>query len=408
MIFLETLRMAFSSLRANLLRSLLTILGMAIGVFSIIGAMTIIDGIRSTIESGLNILGSNSFQIQKFPAINFSDPRQRYGNRRDIDYDMAVRFRQHMDPRARVCATIRRGGQTAVFHDRHTNPNVRLNGSDENYLTAFNYDIAAGRGIGPDDVAFARAVCVLGSEIAEKLFPYEDPSGKLIRIGPQTYTVIGVLEEKGASLGQSQDGFVLVPITRWLMVYGRARRSLSINVQAPTQAELPAVQDMAIGAMRLVRGLAPEDPDDFEIFSNDSLIEAFNNIAGVVTIGAFVISGIALVAAGVGVMNIMLVSVTERTREIGVRKSIGAKKTNIMTQFLIESATLALIGGLAGILLGVMIGYAAGFMFGIAINFPWAWAAAGLLVCGGIGLGFGLYPAWKAASLDPIEALRYE
>ncbi len=408
MLFLETLRLAFSSLRANLLRSLLTILGMAIGVFSIIGAMTIIDGIRSTIESGLNVLGSNSFQIQKFPAINFSDPRQRYGNRRDISHDMAVRFSQQMGAHARVCATIGRGGQTAVFHDRHTNPNVRLNGSDENYLTAFNYEIAAGRGIGPDDVAFARAICVLGSEIAGKLFPYENPLGKIIRIGPQTYAVVGVLEEKGASLGQSQDGFVLVPITRWLMAYGQARRSISINVQAASQAELPAVQDMAIGAMRLVRGLDPEDPNDFEIFSNESLIDAFNNIAGVIAIGAFVISGIALVAAGVGVMNIMLVSVTERTKEIGVRKSIGAKRSNIMAQFLIESATLALIGGLAGILLGVGAGYSAGFIFGIDISFPWTWAAAGMTVCGGIGLGFGLYPAWKAASLDPIEALRYE
>ena len=171
---------------------------------------------------------------------------------------------------------------------------------------------------------------------------------------------------------------------------------------------MAVAQDRSIGVMRLVEGLEPEDPNDFEIFSNESLIEAFNNIAGIVAVGAFVISAIALLASGVGVMNIMLVSVTERTKEIGIRKSIGAKKRNVLTQFLIEALVLSLMGGLAGILIGIVGGNAVAFMLNAALVFPWAWALTGVLVCGGIGVGFGLYPAWKAASLDPIEALRYE
>ena len=181
-----------------------------------------------------------------------------------------------------------------------------------------------------------------------------------------------------------------------------------MNVQALSQAELADTQEKAVGMMRLVRGLHPEDPNDFEVFSNESLIEAFNKIADVVAAGALIISAIALLASGVGVMNIMLVSVTERTKEIGIRKSIGAKKRSILLQFLSEAVALSLIGGLAGVTAGVVVGDAAAFFMNMAISFPWLWAGIGLAVCGGIGVGFGLYPAWKAASLDPIEALRYE
>jgi putative ABC transport system permease protein len=408
MILIEILRLAAASLRANKIRSGLTIFAMAIGVFSIIGAMTIMDGVRNEIESGLSVLGSNSFQIQKFPAINFSNPWTRYGNRRDIDYPMAGRFKELMGDDASVNLQLGRGGLVAVYKDRKTNPSMRLRGTDENFMAAYNYTIADGRSLGADDVALGRPVCVLGSEISEKLFPAEDPIGNMIRVGGQNYTVIGIAAPKGSSLGQSQDAFVLIPITRYLMVYGRAYRSISVNVQAPTQEELPAIQDRAIGIMRLVRQLDPEDPNDFEIFSNESLIEAFNKIAVVIGIGAFVISGIALVTAGVGVMNIMLVSVTERTKEIGIRKSIGAKKTNILAQFLIESVTLSLSGGVCGIVIGYVLGIAAGLLFSLSVSFPVFWACIGMAVCGLIGVGFGMYPAWKAASLDPIEALRYE
>ncbi len=408
MLFIEILRLAFSSLSSNKLRSGLTVLGIAVGVFSVIGVMTLINGMRTSIESGLNVLGANSFQVSKYPPINFSDPRERFRNRRDITYPMSVRFKELMGDSARVNVQLGRGGMTAIYRDRRTNPNSRLIGTDENFITAFNYDVAVGRNLGADDVEYGRPVCVIGADIATKLFPTEEPLGKLVRINGQNYAVIGVLATKGSSFGGNQDTNILTPITRFLAIYGRAYRSISMNVQALSQADLADTQEKAVGMMRLVRGLHPEDPNDFEVFSNESLIEAFNKIADVVAAGALIISGIALLASGVGVMNIMLVSVTERTKEIGIRKSIGAKKRNILLQFLSEAVALSMVGGVAGVVIGVSGGNLVAFLMHTGIVFPWMWAGIGMAVCGGIGIIFGLYPAWKAASLDPIEALRYE
>lgn len=407
MLIAEIFRLAFSSLTANKLRSSLTILGIAVGVFSVIGVMTFINGMRGSIESGLNVLGANSFQISKFPAISFSD-WNRFRNRRDVTYAIANRFKDLMGDSAKVNLQIGRGGQTVIFRDRRTNPNVRLMGTDENYVTALNFEIAAGRNLGADDVEYGRPVCLLGSDVVQKLFPDEEALGKVVRMNGQNYTVVGLLAPKGSAFGGNPDALVMTPISRFLAVYGRSMRSISLNVQALNQAELAATQDKAVGTMRLVRGLHPEDLNDFEIFSNESLIEAFNKIADVVAAGALIISAIALLASGVGVMNIMLVSVTERTKEIGIRKSIGAKKRSIMLQFLSEAVALSLIGGVAGVAVGVGGGNAAAYFMNTAITFPWMWAGIGLGVCGGIGVIFGLYPAWKAASLDPIEALRYE
>jgi putative ABC transport system permease protein len=404
----EIFRLALDSLKANKLRSGLTMLGIAVGVFSVIGVMTVISGLRGSIESGLNVLGANSFQFMKYPAINFSDPRQRFANRQDITYAQASRFKELMGDSAQVGLMLRRGGRVATYLDRRTNPNVVLGGGDENFITARNYEIVAGRNIGPDDVEYGRAVVLLGDELTKKLFLNENPLGRMVRIDGQNYTVVGLLGPKGSSFGQSQDNFAVTPITQFLEAYGRSGRSISINIQSRNQAELTAIQEVAVGNMRLVRGLDPEDPNDFETFSNDSLIEAFNNIASVVAVGAFVISAIALLASGVGVMNIMLVSVTERTKEIGIRKSIGAKKRNILAQFLIEAVVLSLAGGLAGIAVGVIGGNAVASFLNATAVFPWGWAMGGMIVCSGIGIVFGFYPAWKAASLDPIEALRYE
>ena len=408
MILLEVLRLSFSSLAANKLRSFLTMVGIAVGIFTVIGVMTAVSGVQSKIESGLNVLGAASFQFSKYPAINFSDPRARFANRRDLDYRQSVRLKELMGDAARISVIISRGGRRVFHADRNTNPNVRLIGTDENYLVSYNFEVSAGRTIGKEDVMFARAICLIGEDVRKRLFPNEEPLGRNVRIDSQSYLIVGLLAPKGSSFGQSQENIVVVPVTRFLNAYGRAGRSMSINVQAPSPEALPEVQEQAIGAFRLARGLEPEDPNDFETFSNESLIQTFNQAAGTVSVGAFIISAIALLAAGVGVMNIMLVSVTERTREIGIRKSLGARKKTILFQFLLEAVTLSLIGGVAGVLIGIVGGNLAGMLLNAALVFPVGWAITGLVVCSGIGIAFGLYPAWKASSLDPIEALRYE
>jgi putative ABC transport system permease protein len=406
----EVLGMALTSVKAHKLRSALTMLGIAIGVFSVIGVMTAITAMRSTIESGLNILGANSFQVTKYPPIRTGGGGNNpYANRPDVDLDTAMRFKELMaGSGASISLQLGRGGRQVFYLDRKTNPSNVLIGSDENFITARKFNIDRGRNITTEDVTFGRPVCVIGRDMVKVLFLNEDPIGQSIRVDGQSFTIVGVFEEKGTMFGNSQDNFILIPITRFLQAFGRLRRSISINIQADTPDDVQPAVERSIGAMRVVRKLGPEKANDFEIFSNDSLIQAFNNIAGVVAVAAFVISAIALLAAGIGIMNIMLVSVTERTKEIGVRKSLGARRNSILTQFLIESVVISLMGGLFGILLGVGGGNGVAMLLNADAVIPWGWAIAGLIFCAGIGIAFGFYPAWKAARLDPIEALRFE
>ncbi len=235
MFFFEILQLAFSALRANKLRSGLTMLGIGVGVFSVIGVMTIIAAMRGKIESGLSILGANSFQFSKYPAINFSDPRQRFANRRDITYAQAARFKDLVGDSAVVCLRMSRGGRRGFFADRRTNPTLVLIGSDENFVTAFNYDIATGRNIEPGDVEFGRPVCVIGDDVVKALFPDMDPVGQMLRVDGQAFYIVGTFAPKGSLFGQSQDGNVVVPITRWLQIYGSSNRSIGINVQTSSQ-----------------------------------------------------------------------------------------------------------------------------------------------------------------------------
>jgi putative ABC transport system permease protein len=281
-------------------------------------------------------------------------------------------------------------------------------GTNENFLIANAYALGYGRNISPEDVALGRNVTVVGADIEKKLFPSETPIGKALKVNGKQYTIIGVLEEKGSSFGDSQDNLILVPISKFLADFGSANRTINIATQATSQETYNSTLDRAIGAMRAARGLKVNQPNDFEIYSNDTLLTAFAQIAGTIRIGAFVVSAIALLAAGIGIMNIMLVSVTERTREIGVRKAIGARKKDIVRQFLFEAIVLSEIGGILGILAGIGGGNGIAFKFDMSLVFPWGWAITGLLVCSAIGIAFGWYPAWKASSLHPIEALRYE
>jgi putative ABC transport system permease protein len=411
--FTEILRMALGSLGVNKLRSALTMLGITIGVFSVIGVMTAVSALRQSVESGLSFLGSNIIQVGKNPTGISSDGanRRRFENRRDITLPNALRFAQLIEGYTDVVClkTFNNEGVVqATYENRKTSPGLTFGGSNEHFLTANQYSIGIGRNLTPADVELARSVIIIGQTIVSRLFPNETPLGKLVKVSGKTYTVIGTFAERGSSFGNSQDDILIIPITRFVIDFGSARRSINIAIQAPSQDRYNETLDKIVTAMRIVRGLRPEQENDFEIYSNDSLIAAFAKVADAISAGAFVISAIALLAAGVGIMNIMLVSVTERTKEIGIRKSIGARKISILTQFLIESVAISVAGGLVGILLGVGAGNGLALLLSASVVFPWGWALAGLLVCCGIGVGFGFYPAWKAAALDPIEALRYE
>lgn len=403
--------MAFASLGVNKLRSFLTMSGIAIGVFSVIGVMTVVSALRGSIESGLNILGSNAFQFQKFPSGFNNGNNRKYRLRRNLTLKEGMHYQRLMEGIANTVSLELYdfgGVAQATYGNRKTLPGLTFGGGNQHFLAANQYAIDTGRNFTESDVEMGRPVAVIGFNVRKALFPTENAIGKIIKVRGRTYTVIGTLGERGSSFGNSQDDLIIVPITRFSMEFGNDRQSLNIATQAPSQEIYNETIDKAITAMRIARGLEPEDENDFELFSNESLIASFAKIANVVSSGAFVISAIALLAAGVGIMNIMLVSVTERTKEIGIRKSIGARKNSILTQFLIESVVISLAGGVVGILIGVIAGNGLAVMMSASVIFPWAWAAIGLIVCSGIGIGFGFYPAYKAASLDPIEALRFE
>ena len=409
--FIEILRLAFFALTANKLRSGLTMLGITIGVFSVISVMTATGALQGSIETGLSFLGSSTFQFSKYPALGGGGPQSdaKYANRRDITYDQALIYSHLMENTgALISLKCFDGGKRVTYGRLRTNPNITVVGTNKNFLVSNQYSIEEGRNLNESDVDLARSVVVIGYDIKKRIFPVEDPLGKLIKINDKNFTVVGVLAEKGSSLGGSQDIYNLIPITRFFENYGHAKRTVNIATQSVSQALYNKTFNTAVGAMRIARGLKPGVDDDFESFTNDSLVAAFATVADSVRAGAFVISSVALLAAGVGIMNIMLVSVTERTKEIGVRKSIGAKKRDILRQFLVEAVFLSELGGLVGILLGVAAGNGLAKFLSADVLFPWGWALAGLAVCSAIGIGFGLYPAWRAASLDPIEALRFE
>ncbi|PYK00360.1 MAG: ABC transporter [Verrucomicrobia bacterium] len=413
MLFREIVAMALSSLGANKLRATLTMIGITIGVFSIISVMTAIGALQNSIENGLSFLGSNIFQFAKYP-VNIDaggEIKKKYQNRRDISYRQALHYYELMQGNAREiclkCFGYELKGQ-AVYNGVRTTPSLLIVGTNRSFLTANAYTLGYGRNLNEEDVDLARHVLVVGKMIEKRLFPHESPIGKVIRMSGHTYTIIGVLAEKGTSFGQSQDDICMMPITRFFEDFGEAKRTVNIATQSFSQETYNGTLDRGIGAMRIARGLRADQENDFEIYSNDSLKSAFASIADVVRIGAFVISFIALVAAGIGIMNIMLVSVTERTKEIGVRKSIGARSRDILRQFLTEAIFISEAGGILGIILGVIGGDLLAVWLKVDIIFPFGWAFAGLVVCSAIGIGFGLYPAYRAAALDPIDALRYE
>ncbi len=407
--YVDLFNLSARALGANKLRSGLTILGITIGVFSVVGVMTALSAIRQSIDEGLSVFAANVFEISKYPAIQFEGGRRRWHNRPNISPDQAMDFAERMNEEGLVVTvSATDGGERVRFEDQSTAPNVRVVGTNENFLLTNKFDIAYGRNLTHSDLEFNRPVIVLGDEVVQKIFLNQDPIGKSVVADDQRYTVVGVLEKRGDLFGQSMDNLVLIPVTRFVANNWGRWRSMDISVLANSAIEMPFAQDTAIGHFRQVRGLQPEEENNFEIYSNDSLQEAFAKIARIIGTGGLLISAIALGCAGVGIMNIMLVSVTERTREIGLRKSIGARKKDILLQFLLEAIALSLLGGLGGIVLGWVAGNYVAALMNVPMIIPWFWIAVAIGICSAIGIFFGFYPAWRAARLRPVEALRYE
>lgn len=406
----ESILLAIDSIKVNKLRSFLTLLSISIGVFAIIVAISLVKSINYTVATQMSELGDNTYMIFRIPKIQFGfHTWRKYLNRKYITYRQYKEFKKNMINAVAISAYSNSNGHIIKSSGKETNPNVTLIGADADYFITNNINIVEGRQIINEDLLFNRNFAIIGNDIAQALFENTNPIGKTITIKKQKYEVIGLLETKGAILGQSQDNQVIIPLTQFLKYYTEPwEESLNIVVKVKEKSELSNSMDEAIGIMRTIRGQKPWELNSFEIESNDSIVEQFSSFTGFLSIFGIATGIIALIAAGVGIMNIMLVTIKERTREIGIRKAVGAKKRWILTQFLIETITISQIGGFIGIISGLILGSLFGKMLGLTIIFPYDWVFITILICTILGLSFGLYPAMKAANLDPIEALRYE
>ena len=407
----ESFLMAVSAVRSNKLRSILTLFGIAVGVFSIIAVMTAMNALQFSIENGISQLGANTFQVQKYPtSFQMGQDWSKYRNRKNIIVAQGEIVRERSELALHVGMETWSYGNVIKSNKYRTNPNVNMGAFDPIALITNDFNVEFGRGITEADMQRTTYVAVLGANLAKKLFPYSDPINQQIVIDKFVLTVVGIFEEKGSLFGSGGiDETVIVPLSTFLR-HNAYHKNVDINitVQAKSREVLNDCIEEVTGILRVVRKVKPGAENDFEIFSNDSLVRQFNELTQYIKLGITGISFIALIAAGIGIMNIMLISVTERTREIGIRKSIGARKTNILSQFLLEAVILCEFGGLAGILIGVIVGNILATMMNIPGIIPIDWIVIGLAICSMVGIGFGVYPAWKAANLDPIESLRFE
>jgi len=409
MLIEENIRIAATQLRAGKMRSFLTTLGITIGVGTVIFIVSILEGYNQSITSELNILGANTFQVQRnerFTGIGHSREKQKY--RKIMKWEVAEAIRANSDLVEAVGAEVWDFGLVVGYKDKKTNPNMQVAGGEPEFFVNNGYFTSTGRIFTPEDINLHRKVIVLGMDAVDVLFPQEDPMGKEVKLVGTKFEVVGVLEKKGsATFGQSQDNLVIIPISTFEDLWGKFR-SVNITVRVKEGVDFEDAQSQVIGIVRKERGVPPGEENDFTIFSNDTLIEEFDNIAGKVTLVGVLLGAISLLVGSIGVMNIMLVTVTERTREIGIRKAVGAKKAVILTQFLIEAIALSLIGGIVG----MMLGFGLAAVIGMSLKIPFAvpmWVVfTSIGVTSFVGLAAGMYPAARAAKLDPINALRYE
>ncbi|RMI03708.1 MAG: ABC transporter permease [Calditrichaeota bacterium] len=405
---LELIQTAISQLLAHRLRSFLTTLGIIIGIGTVILVVSVLEGYRSSIERDLNVLGANTFQVQRYPNEGGFDAEERRRFRKPLKKELAEAIRERCPSVKFVGAEVWRFGQSVSYRGQKTRHNINVVGVTPEFSINNGYFVEEGRFITDRDVRSHARVAVLGMDVVDRLFPVEYPVGRVIRLQGQKFTVVGIFERQGsATFGESRDDLIAIPITAWEALYGR-QHSVNLTVMARSPELFQQAQDEVVGVLRKERKVPPGEENDFYIFSNETLIKSFNSFAIVVQAVGAGIAIISLFVGGIGVMNIMLVSVTERTREIGIRKAVGARRRDIRRQFLFEAITLCLIGGVLGFLVGVGVAALFSLTADIPMTVPWWSVVAALSVTTVVGIFSGLYPAWKAARLAPVEALRYE
>jgi putative ABC transport system permease protein len=409
-VILENFRIALISIKSHLLRTVLTILIIAFGIMALVGILTAIESIKYFLNSNFSRMGANTFSIRnREMKVNF-DENNRPKNFTTITFAEAMAFKeQYAFPSYTSVTSFATHTATLKFKSIKTNPNIGVIGADENYLITSGYEIDQGRNFTPQEVISGAHVTLIGNELATTLFKNnESPVDQMISIGPGKYKVLGVLKSKGTSFGFSGDKTCILPLNNVRQYFARPDMSYTITVMTVNPQALDAAVGEATGLFRIIRGVPLGEDNNFEISKSDSLAQMlFDNIR-YVTMAATIIGLITLLGASIGLMNIMLVSVTERTREIGIRKAMGATKQIIKRQFLIEAIVICQMGGLVGIILGILIGNLMSLLIGGSFIVPWLWIICGLLLCFGVGLASGIYPAIKASNLDPIDALRFE
>ncbi len=404
---LEFVRLAWDAVRSHKLRSVLTLLGIIIGVFAIIVAVTAVQVVETRVVSAIESFGATTFTISR--ADGFSQSGSRYRARRNLTYDDMVKYAERAKLPSAVSPTMDiLGPVEGRYGDRKTENIITKFGVNEDWIQTNGFDIGQGRNITELDVELGRDVVVIGYDIGERLFPNINPVGKPVVIGGKRYRIVGVMAEKGDVFGNNVDILALVPITNMIQSYSAGQRNIEIKVETRSMDVIDEAMEEAIGIFRVVRNVEVGEDNNFEIQSSEAFLGRITGFTGQVKLGGAVVGLITLLSAGIGIMNIMLVSVAERTKEIGVRKAVGARRRDVLSQFLYEAIFLCQIGGITGILIGVLGGNVVGRFFDVSFVFPWTWAIGAVLGVTVIAMAFGVYPAFKAASLDPIESLRHE